>query len=91
MTTTTDPRPWRRGPAADRLTTGLVRLAAEGYRPICGTFGIAELFTSDDHEQRAQAATLCHGCRLFQLCAEAADENREAFGVWAGRDRGKRC
>lgn len=86
--TGTDPRPWKRGPAADQLTAELVKLAAEGYRPICGTFGLAELFTSDDHLKRAQAAAMCHGCRLFSRCAAAADENRERFGVWAGVDRG---
>jgi hypothetical protein len=88
--TGTDPRPWRQGPASARLTTRLLDLAAEGYRPPCGQFGLAELFTSDEYTDRLAAARLCPGCRLFATCAAAAEEGRERFGVWAGVDRGSR-
>lgn len=75
--------------AQERLTHRLVLLAAEGRRPRCGDYGAAELFTSEDHRLRAIAARWCAGCPAFTECDEAATENHETFGIWAGRDRKK--
>ncbi len=84
----TEPRRWRRGPASERLTVALVRLASDdGYRPPCGEFGKSLLFTSDDSEDRRQAAPLCATCRVRTECHDAAEEGQETFGVWAGLDR----
>jgi len=32
--------------------------------------------------------TACRPCPVSSLCAAAADEHGEKFGVWAGIDRG---
>ncbi|MGD7707009.1 WhiB family transcriptional regulator [Microlunatus sp. Y2014] len=73
--------------ATDRLTGALVTLAAAGERPPCGSFGAAELWTSDDADDRKTAAYWCDGCPIITACGEAADENNERWGVWAGVDR----
>ncbi len=46
-------------------------------------------WTSDDYSDRAWAASVCVSlaCPVLALCGAAADEMREKFGTWAGRDR----
>lgn len=34
---------------------------------------------------RADAAALCRGCPLLELCDEAARKRRPAWGVWGGK------
>jgi len=73
--------------AAEQLTRALVDLATQGRRPRCGEPGGHELWTSDDADDRAQAATWCNGCPVLAECAASADEHDEKFGVFGGRDR----
>ena len=42
---------------------------------------------SEDPDEREWAAHCCRTCPVLRECAKAADENKERFGVWAGRDR----
>jgi len=44
-------------------------------------------WTSDDADDRAQAARWCLGCPVLDECGAAADEHDERFGVFGGRDR----
>jgi len=73
--------------AAEQLTRRLVDLATQGRRPRCGEPGGHELWTSDDADDRAQAASWCTGCPVLDECAAAADEHDERFGVFGGTDR----
>lgn len=41
----------------------------------------------DSAVERAEAAELCTGCSVLDLCAVAADEAGERWGVWGGADR----
>jgi WhiB family redox-sensing transcriptional regulator len=41
----------------------------------------------DTPAERAEAAKRCRWCTVLALCAAAADENREKWGVWGGVDR----
>src|SRR5574343_6801 len=43
-------------------------------------------WTSDDALERQEAAQMCIGCPLIEQCRAFADENREEFAVWGGRD-----
>ncbi|GAB2747758.1 hypothetical protein GCM10027039_01750 [Terrabacter koreensis] len=47
-------------------------------------------WTSEDADTRAAAAQRCDGCPCLNECAAAADETKERWGVWAGRDRSPR-
>ena len=49
----------------------------------------SEQWTSEDPHERVQAALACDGCPMLTLCAAAADENGEVWGVWGGVDRGR--
>lgn len=73
--------------AQEQLDLALLTLAARGRRPRCGEYGGAELWTSDDADDRAQAATWCHGCPVLELCGSAAEERLEKRHVWGGVDR----
>lgn len=44
-------------------------------------------WTSDDAQERAQAASECDGCPCLTACSEAAREGEEDWGTWAGVDR----
>lgn len=43
-------------------------------------------FTSEDSTERAEAAALCTGCPVLDLCAAAARSTREGH-VYGGKDR----
>ena len=73
--------------AQQALTAALVQLAAEGQRPRCGEYGGADLWLSEDPDDRALAARWCRGCLVLDACHNAAEEGAEQFGVWAGIDR----
>ena len=45
------------------------------------------LWTSDNAEERALAAALCHGCPIKVECSLAAEANGEKLAVWGGVDR----
>lgn len=72
--------------ARDRLDRALLDLAAAGRRPVCGEPWSEALWTSDDADDRAEAARLCQTCPLLEPCAEAADEADERHHVWGGQD-----
>lgn len=46
----------------------------------------ANLWTSEDPQERAAASKLCGGCIAFSACATSASELSVTFGVWAGKD-----
>ena len=80
-----------RDTAEERLSRALVALADRGVRPPCAELLGADLWLSDSHDDRAEAAVWCVGCAVFTECAEAAGEFRPTFGVWAGRDYTRRA
>ena len=73
--------------AMEALTQALVRLAAAGGRPPCGTFGDSYRWTSDDQADRLIAVVLCGSCPVLEVCGQAGEEGAE-LGVWGGRDLG---
>ena len=73
--------------AHERLTVALLSLTDRNERPPCGDPGTSDLWTSEDADERAQAARWCHGCPISDACSDAANETGERFGVWAGFDR----
>lgn len=70
--------------AAEAFDAALLSLAERGEQPPC--FGLPGHVSDDPHERQI-AARLCDGCPVRDLCGAVADERKEAFGVWAGRDR----
>jgi hypothetical protein len=58
--------------AGDRLTGALVALLHCDESPPCGSPGF-NWWLSDNHDDRAFAATACQGCRILDQCADAAD------------------
>lgn len=73
--------------ARDELDRALLHLAERGQRPPCAQRWAGDLWVSDDHGERREAARLCSGCPVLEQCAAAADENDERHHVWAGVDR----
>lgn len=74
--------------AVERLDLALLGMAENGQAPPC--YGLGG-FTSDDPLERRIAAPICEHCPIRELCTAAADERRESFGVWGGRDRTPRA
>ena len=70
-----------------RLNRALAQAVQAGQPPPCAAGG-GDRWLSDNPADRAEAARLCVGCTVLGLCGEYADAAREAFGVWAARDRG---
>jgi len=62
-------------------------MASAGGRPPCGEWGNHAVWLSEDAQLRTLAVRWCQPCPLLDLCDAAATEDREAFGVWGGRDR----
>jgi hypothetical protein len=73
--------------ASERLSLALEAATHRGDRVPCAG---REEWVSEDHDDRAEAAIACRPCPVTSLCAAAADENREVWGVWAGVDRSTR-
>lgn len=48
-----------------------------------------EPFTSEDYQQRIEAAAACAGCPVLSQCRDYAEANAERWHVWAGTDRTK--
>lgn len=68
----------------EQLTRAVLDLVLQGQRPRCSDPVTHELWTSDNREEREQAAAWCQGCPLLEVCAEAGAG--EAWGVWGGVD-----
>ncbi len=47
---------------------------------------LTDYWTSDDPQERMEAAELCVPCPVREACLAGAMERREAFGVWASVD-----
>lgn len=72
------------------LQRAVLHLNRAGHTVPCQDHNGADLWLSDDPDDRAAAAHWCEGCPVLTACAESADAHGERFGVWAGRDRGTR-
>jgi transcription factor WhiB len=83
---TTTARRALRAAASARLVKALVDLAAAGLRTHCSDVGTGGLWLSESEDDRREAIKLCRGCPAFDPCGEAAESNRETFGVWASED-----
>ena len=85
MTTiTTDHRHEAHARALDTLHAALCDALDDCQRIPCRTPGRTALWTSEAHEERAEAAEQCAGCPVLDACAEVGQHER--FGVWGGRD-----
>jgi hypothetical protein len=73
--------------ASDRLTLGLINLAARGLRTNCSDPETSHMWLSEIDSERGQAAILCSGCPVELECWAAAAARDERFGVWSGQDR----
>ena len=76
--------------ATNELNRALLSLAAAGNWPRCSDPITRELWTAEHAAERALAVKWCKGCKILQLCAEAAAERDERWGVWGGVDRSAR-
>lgn len=50
----------------------------------------AEMFFSNDENDREAALTLCSGCPVRMECLEHALATRESYGIWGGTDEHER-
>ena len=60
-------------------------LAKQGRLTPCQTD--PDPFTSDDRDERSEAAQACRMCPLLTACATHADTSPEVWFVWGGIDR----
>ena len=61
-------------------------IVQKGVEPYCaGEEESYVLYDAKNVPSRAEAAIMCIGCPLLQLCDEAAQRRRPAWGVWGGR------
>jgi Transcription factor WhiB len=72
--------------ATARFNTALITMAVRGDRPRCSDPVDHAMWTSEDQQDRAIAATWCTGCEVLDLCAEVAVEEDHRWGVWGSRD-----
>ena len=73
------------GAAMRALSAALLSLTYREQVPPCADGSNA--WTSDDHEIRAVATTLCTCCPLLTLCAQFGDEIKASAAVYGGTDR----
>lgn len=73
--------------AREQLDMALVGMAAEGLRPRCAEHGDRNLWTSEDADDRDEAARLCGPCPVLEACGSSADEERDVHTVRGGIDR----
>lgn len=72
--------------ALDALHAAL-RDALDDRQPVpCRTPGRIALWTSEAHDERAEAAEACQACPILDPCRAAGQ--LEPFGTWGGRDVG---
>lgn len=74
--------------ATERLQAALEAAAHRGDSWPCRD---DDAWTSEDYAERVEAARRCLGCCVMSLCAAAAVEGRETFGVWASVDYGDKA
>ncbi len=67
------------------LSAALVELEDEGRQTICRTD--PDPFTSEDEDERTEAAAACCACPVINACRTFADANEEPAHVWGGVDR----
>ncbi|MDO9498110.1 MAG: WhiB family transcriptional regulator [Nocardioides sp.] len=72
-------------PAWHALCGALDQLDAEGRATFCRTDPAP--FTSDDQEERAEAAAACGACPVVAACRRFGIDNKEPAHVWGGIDR----
>lgn len=70
--------------ALDVLHDALSAAVNARRRVPCRVPGWAPLWTSDDHEERHEAAEACAPCPIITPCRAAGEFER--FGTWGGRD-----
>lgn len=75
-------------PAWHALSDALVQLEAEGRQVICRTD--PDPFTSEDEDEREDAAAACSYCPVVNACRSFAEANKETDHVWGGIDRTSR-
>jgi hypothetical protein len=64
-----------------RLAEALAALLDQDDRPPCCWPDVGGWWLSESADARARAAEHCHGCGILTDCREAAEDNREVFGV----------
>ena len=69
------------------LADALADLAETGRTTPCQRE--PDLWTSDDHKERTEAANACQMCPLIDPCRTHAEANAETWHVWGGIDRTK--
>ncbi len=72
--------------AQETLTEALSALADRRVRTPCQRPGVRDRWTSDDRDDREYAVAACRFCSVLPECRAAAEETKERWGVWAGRD-----
>lgn len=72
--------------AAADLTAALDNLRDRDQRTPCQGKH-SQRWTSDEADDREWAAHMCRMCPVLTECGNAADERREKWHVWAGKDR----
>ncbi len=75
--------------AAEELSAAVQALVLDHRVIPCGR--APALWYGDTPAERAEAAQRCNGCAVLDLCAAAADEAGEKWGVWGGTDRQPRA
>ena len=71
--------------AAEELSAAVQALVLDHQIVPCGPN--PDPWYGDTPAERAEAAELCSGCAVLHLCAAAAAEAGERWGVWGGVDR----
>jgi Transcription factor WhiB len=70
--------------AVEEMSAALLAMVDHHQTPPCADN--PDRWTSDDHDTRASAATLCQSCPLVTPCGRYATEIRAQHGVWGGVD-----
>jgi hypothetical protein len=71
----------------ERLTRELMALADRDQSTPCQSSPHRDRWTSDDPDEREWAAHMCRMCPLLRECGLAADDRKERWHVYGGRDR----
>jgi hypothetical protein len=94
MTTPPTPRHWGQTLnarlASARLNMALLTIAAQGLRTPCSQPETHSYWTSEHVGERQLAMLWCGGCPVFEPCGDAAEANKERWGVWSSKDYGDR-
>jgi hypothetical protein len=71
---------------SDRLTTALLNLTSRGQRPHCSDPETHHYWLSEEQHERALAIRGCQHCPVLTECRNAAEAQRETFGVYGAKD-----